>query len=72
MPARKNEEKKVCFRTPRFIQEGSDWYYFRRGGAREGPFSNRGAAINHLEMQLQLEKSEFLTDNVRNLTVDFS
>ncbi len=72
MRIRENEQEKVWFRTDRFIQEGNDWYYFKRGGAREGPFSNRGVAIHHLEMQLQLEKSKFLTDNVMNLTIDLS
>ena len=72
MPVRENEQKKVWFRTDRFIREGNDWYYFRRGGVREGPFNTRGEAVNHLHAQMRLEKSSYLTDNVRNLTIDFS
>jgi len=70
MKVRENEQERVWFRTDRFFQEGNDWFYFKRGGEREGPFSHRGAAIIHLEMQLQLEKSTYLTDDVKNLTVD--
>ncbi|WNO07539.1 DUF6316 family protein [Teredinibacter sp. KSP-S5-2] len=44
MICRKNEEKKVRYRTDRCFRVGNDWYFATREGKDIGPYKNRVAA----------------------------
>lgn len=44
--------EKTVFRSDRFFCEGSQWYFYTREGAMQGPYESRADAEQELMMYL--------------------